>query len=79
MSNIREIPLNKGDKEMADILRDYAEQVESGEIQNFIFCARYCGQNTLERWGAWQDRWELIGALEYAKAIVLGLEPSASS
>jgi len=49
VNNIREIPLNKGDKGMADILREYADQVESGEIQNFVFAARYCGENRLER------------------------------
>lgn len=72
MSNIeREIPLNKGDKGMADILREYADQVESGEIQNFVFAARYCGENRLERFGNWTDRWEMLGALEYAKTILV--------
>jgi len=71
VSNIREIPRPTGDKGMADILRGYADRVESGEIQNFVFAARYCGENRLERFGNWQDRWELLGAIEYAKTTVL--------
>lgn len=67
MTNLREIPLRKGDKQHADYLREYADKVESGEIENYVIVVRYQGENQLERCGSWKDLWEMIGALEYAK------------
>jgi len=76
MNNIREIPRPTGDKKTADLLREYADRVESGEIQNFVLVTRDKASNSLERYGIWESTWELLGALEYAKAVLLGLEPS---
>lgn len=71
VSNIHEIPLRKGNKEFADYLREYADKVESGEIENFVIAARYQGENKLERCGDWKDVWEILGALEYAKSAII--------
>ena len=71
MSNIREIPAPKGDKNAADILRDYADRVERGELSNFVIVVRDKRGNSLERFGIWEGCWELLGALEYAKSALL--------
>lgn len=58
----------KGDVEFAQHLRDYADRVESGDITEFVFVARSTEENNLIRCSSFEDRWRLLGALEYAKA-----------
>lgn len=60
----------KGDPEFAQILREYADQVERGEITEYSFVARHVDHGHLMRAATFEDRWRLIAALEYAKVNV---------
>jgi len=69
-TNLVELPRLKGDKDQADLLRKYADDVGSGGLVNFVFVARYGTENRIDRFGSWKDRWEILGALEYAKSTI---------
>ncbi len=58
-------------KDDADILRDIADRIENGEITECIVVANNREDNVFERFGTFQDRWRMLGAIEYAKSGVL--------
>lgn len=60
----------KGNPGFAKTLREYADQIESGEIVNCIVVCEHANGGVMERAGDWNDRWRLLGALEYAKDAV---------
>lgn len=63
----------QGDPIFAEVLREYADKVENGEITSVLIVTHNGEENVFERAGIWQDRWHLLGALEYAKnAVHLG-------
>ena len=69
------VPLKRrGDKKFADLLRGYADDVESGAITDFVFVACHGEDGTFMRSSSFQDRWRMLGALEYAKSSVVDAE-----
>lgn len=56
--------------EAADILREYADRIERGEISEIVIVCNDRENSNFERFGHFNDRWRLLGALEYAKAAV---------
>lgn len=58
----------KGDAEFAQYLREYADRVESGDITEFVFVGRSTEGGNLIRCSSFEDRWRLLGALEYGRA-----------
>lgn len=57
-------------KEDADRMREYADKLESGEITDVVIVMNNVGENCYERFGRWEDRWRMLGALEYAKTCI---------
>jgi hypothetical protein len=70
MSGPIKLVVPKGNPKMAATLREFADKVESGEIQNIVVVVNLGQENCLERAGAWDSRWHLLGALEYAKSTI---------
>ena len=60
-----------GCPESASALRELADKVESGEIQNLVIAYREPDDYAFGSIGLFKDRWVLLGALEYAKVQVL--------
>jgi hypothetical protein len=59
----------KGDAEFAQALRNFADDVEAGRMTEYVFVANHVGGYLL-RASTFQDRWRMLGALEYAKDAV---------
>ena len=62
---------NPASEEMRDAavwLREYADRCERGELTEIAVVAFNAHENEYERRASFDDRWRLIGALEYAKA-----------
>jgi hypothetical protein len=57
-------------RENAARLRDCADQVENGDITEFVFVANTKAEGCFMAHGAFDDRWRILGALEYAKQTV---------
>lgn len=56
--------------EAAGYLRELAERCEKGEILDVVVVSNDAKGANLERYGAFTDRWRILGALEYAKSTV---------
>lgn len=56
-----------GDPDTAAALREIADKVESGDIRDVVVVADDQGDKVFWRVGTFDDRWRLLGALEYAK------------
>jgi hypothetical protein len=71
MTSLAAIPITDGDatkrKEDADILRRLADQVESGEVTEFVAVANDRELGAYYRASVFADRWRILGALEYAR------------
>lgn len=52
-------------------LRNLADRCDAGTVTELIVVANI-NENGMEfeRYGAWEDRWRVLGALEYAKSTV---------
>ncbi len=55
-------------KEAAGYLRELADRFEKGEILECAIVINDKAGACFESWGHFEDRWRLLGALEYAKA-----------
>ena len=66
---IVDIPAPKMEKwqEAAAYLRSAAERVERGDISELVIVMNDREENAFASWGMFEDRWRLLGALEYAK------------
>lgn len=51
-------------------LREIADRVERGEITEFAIACNDRENNCFMVTGSFEDRWRLLGALEYAKTTV---------
>lgn len=60
--------------EAAEYLRDLAERMQRGEISELVVVTNDRENNHFERFGHFNDRWRLLGALEYAKTAVFNAE-----
>ena len=56
--------------EAADALRDIADQMEAGEISEIVIVYNDIAKRCFASFGQFEDRWRLLGALEYAKQSV---------
>lgn len=54
----------KGD---ADALREYADMVERGDVCAYVLVMDDVKENCFRRVATFNDRWRILGALEYAK------------
>lgn len=61
-------------KDAAEQLRDYADRMERGEISEMVVVLNDRENKGFERFGHFDDRWRLLGALEYAKTVVFDVE-----
>lgn len=57
-------------KEDARKLREMADQVEAGEVTEFVVVANNKAEVCFFAIGCFDDRWRILGALEYAKQTV---------
>lgn len=56
--------------EAARWLRELADRFEAGEIAEAVCVVNDRADNSFVSFGHFEDRWRLLGALEYAKASV---------
>lgn len=61
-------------KDAADYLRVLAKRVENGEIKQVVTVCNDREAACFERFGHFENRWEILGALEYAKSAVYDAE-----
>lgn len=52
----------------AKYLRELADRFENGEVSEAVLVFNDRENTCFESWGHFEDRWRLLGALEYAKA-----------
>ncbi len=52
----------------AAFFRDFADRFERGEISEAVLVYNNREDTCFESWGHFEDRWRLLGALEYAKS-----------
>lgn len=57
-------------KEASDYLCELADRVCSGDITEFVVVMHDRKEASFERYGHFEDRWRLLGAIEYAKGAV---------
>jgi hypothetical protein len=57
-------------EEDARRLREIADRVEIGEISEFVIVANDRDEGSFMGVGSFDDRWRLLGAIEYAKHTV---------
>ena len=66
------VPINRARmekwREAAAYLRDLADQIEAGDISDVVIVCNNTAENFFTSFGEFEDRWRLLGALEYAKA-----------
>lgn len=67
--NLSLIPMNDftGDKQAADKIREIADMVESGDVRDIVVVYNNRTGRCFEQFGHFSDRWQILGALEYAK------------
>lgn len=56
----------------AAYLRELADRMERGEISECVVVLNDKRAGGYERWATFDDRWRMLGALEYAKTAVNG-------
>jgi len=56
--------------EDAAYLRELADRMERGEISECVVVLNDRKGGNFERWATFDDRWRMLGALEYAKSVV---------
>lgn len=61
-------------KSAADQLRDYADRMERGEISEIVVVLNDRENKHFERFGHFDDRWRLLGAIEHAKTVIFDSE-----
>lgn len=66
IASISDAKIEKRREDAANI-RDWADKVESGEISEFVFVANDKADGCFMSHGSFDDRWRILGALEYAK------------
>jgi len=54
----------------ANTLRDIADQMEAGEISEMVVVYNSLTERGFVSFGHFEDRWRMLGALEYAKQSV---------
>ncbi len=56
----------------AEYLRELADRCEAGSVTELVVVSNNMDDDgaAFEKYGAWEDRWRILGALEYAKASV---------
>ncbi len=57
--------------EAASTLRELADRFEKGEITEAVIVYNDRERTCLGSWGFYDDRWRMLGALEYAKSGLL--------
>ncbi len=57
-------------RKAADWLRDFAERVEAGDLRNMVIVWDDATDPHVGVYGEFEDRWRLLGAIEYAKTVV---------
>lgn len=57
----------EGDAEAANSLRAMADKIESGEIRDWLFVADDLEERAYYSTSLYEDRWRLLGAIEFAK------------
>ena len=58
-------------KETADILREYADAVERGAVTDFVLVGNDKESGGYFQFASFNDRWRLLGAIEYAKGAII--------
>jgi len=59
-----------GDPECASRLRDLADKVEAGDVRDVVVVADDQGERAYWCTVMFNDRWKILGALEFAKSKV---------
>lgn len=59
-------------KANADEIREFADQIERGEIIEWVFVANDRESQCFVNSSKFEDRWRMLGALEYARGPLLG-------
>ena len=54
----------------AKLLRDLADRVEAGDVVDFVVVGNDREEKAFMASGSFDDRWRMLGALEYAKQTV---------
>jgi hypothetical protein len=54
----------------AKVLRDFADMVEKGDMVTILVVGFNGDEMVFEKAGTWANRWQILGALEYAKTVV---------
>lgn len=55
----------------AGYLRNLADRCEEGSVTELLVVSNVNEDGmAFEKYGAWEDRWRMLGALEYAKSAV---------
>lgn len=57
-------------RETAEWLRELADRVDEGEIPDVVVVFNDLVERGYVAFGDFQDRWRLLGAIEYAKSVV---------
>lgn len=72
MTKIVELKPARSDdwKAGAEYLRELADRFERGEVNELVVVTNDKEGNCFASWGHFEDRWRLLGALEYAKNTV---------
>ena len=60
-----------GNKDAAEEIRKIADLVEKGDIRDIVLAYDNRGEKHLAAYGEWDDRWRLLGAIEYCKRAVM--------
>lgn len=67
VSVLKPVGVSEADKEAAIYFRELADRIDAGDIGNIVVAFNDKAGNHYERYGNWRDRWQMLGALEYAK------------
>lgn len=67
---LKPVGISEADKAAAVYFRELADRIEAGDIGNISVVFNDKGENVYERFGHWNDRWAMYGALEYAKSAI---------
>ena len=56
-----------GKPEVAEYLRELADMVDAGDVTDIVIVANNVSDNCYMRYANFDDRWKMLGAIEYAK------------